>query len=415
MTMILNVRDKDGNFIPIPAIRGEAGKSAYEQAKDGGYKGTLEEFIALLNGLTNTEDAAHYSDFNNPHRVTANQTGALAKAYEVSYDLNVEIQRGGNSVYIHNYCEDSLNTPYKEGKTNCTHGMVITNAYNANYGTQMCMPSGESAIYTRTLNGQGITNWVKTAYNNSLSGGAIGDGSIAMTGGAIGVGAMEYAGGGAIGAGAVSNEGGGAVGISSLVMSGGAVGSGAKATNGGAVGKNAETTSGGAVGNFALAQNGGGAIGSGASSNKGFSGGLNAMSSVDCIQLGEGENENERTLQVYDYQLLGSNGIVPSERLPIASGTYTGTGKCGEKYPNTLTFDFVPKILIVSKKGSANATGGGTFIWINPNSTLTFINNGSSYWPKVSIEGTVISWYNADSSGYQLNSSNDLYNYFAIG
>lgn len=51
---ILQVRDKDGNFVSIPAIegaRGERGKSAYEQAKEGGYEGTEEEFIALLNGL----------------------------------------------------------------------------------------------------------------------------------------------------------------------------------------------------------------------------------------------------------------------------------------------------------------------------------------------------------------------------
>lgn len=54
---ILQVRDKDGNFVSIPAIqgdkgeKGEQGKSAYEQAKEGGYTGTEEEFIVLLNGL----------------------------------------------------------------------------------------------------------------------------------------------------------------------------------------------------------------------------------------------------------------------------------------------------------------------------------------------------------------------------
>ena len=37
---ILHIRDENGNFIPITAIRGAEGKSAYEQAKEGGYKGT---------------------------------------------------------------------------------------------------------------------------------------------------------------------------------------------------------------------------------------------------------------------------------------------------------------------------------------------------------------------------------------
>lgn len=72
---ILQIKDKDGIFIPIPAIRGKDGKSAYEQAVEGGYIGTEEAFIALLNGLTATEDADHYADFNNPHRVTKEQVG----------------------------------------------------------------------------------------------------------------------------------------------------------------------------------------------------------------------------------------------------------------------------------------------------------------------------------------------------
>lgn len=53
---ILYVRDKNGNFAPIRTIKGKDGKSAYEQARDGGYKGTLDEFTALLNGLTASED-----------------------------------------------------------------------------------------------------------------------------------------------------------------------------------------------------------------------------------------------------------------------------------------------------------------------------------------------------------------------
>lgn len=74
---ILRIKDENGNFVSIPAIQGDDGKSAYEQAKEGGYKGTEEEFIAVLNGLTSSTEYAHYSDFGNPHKVTAQQTGAL--------------------------------------------------------------------------------------------------------------------------------------------------------------------------------------------------------------------------------------------------------------------------------------------------------------------------------------------------
>ena len=49
---ILYIRGANGDFIPIRTIKGNVGKSAYEQAQEGGYEGTEEEFIALLNGLT---------------------------------------------------------------------------------------------------------------------------------------------------------------------------------------------------------------------------------------------------------------------------------------------------------------------------------------------------------------------------
>ena len=74
---ILYLRDQNGNFVPITTIQGKDGKSAYEQAREGGYKGTLDEFTALLNGLTASEDASHYADLSNPHKTTAQQVGAL--------------------------------------------------------------------------------------------------------------------------------------------------------------------------------------------------------------------------------------------------------------------------------------------------------------------------------------------------
>jgi hypothetical protein len=87
---ILHLRDGNGNFIPIPSLKGNDGKSAYEQAKEGGYLGTEEEFIALLNGLTSSEDSTHYADFNNPHKVTAEQIGAFSTSGgTITGDVNV--------------------------------------------------------------------------------------------------------------------------------------------------------------------------------------------------------------------------------------------------------------------------------------------------------------------------------------
>lgn len=88
MSNVLKIRDENGNFIGIPAITGTPGKSAYEQAVEGGYPGTEEEFIQTLATLAGVSaiqlaDAndyeEHIEDKENPHKVTAEQAGALAK------------------------------------------------------------------------------------------------------------------------------------------------------------------------------------------------------------------------------------------------------------------------------------------------------------------------------------------------
>ena len=55
MASILRVKDKDGNTIEIPAIKGDPGKTAYEYAKEGGYTGTEEEFKGLMAAVRTEE------------------------------------------------------------------------------------------------------------------------------------------------------------------------------------------------------------------------------------------------------------------------------------------------------------------------------------------------------------------------
>ena len=70
----------------------------------------------------------------------------------------------------------------------------------------------------------------------------------------------------------------------------------------------------------------GGAVGSGATAQNGFAGGANATctENTDCIQLGEGTNSNEKTFQVYDYQMMDAAGKVPLERLTTVNGGFAG-------------------------------------------------------------------------------------------
>ena len=151
-------------------------------------------------------------------------------------------------------------------------------------------------------------------------------------------------GGFAAGNGASATSG-GAVGSNASATSGGAVGHNASATSGGAVGKgaeeigggfaggiNASATLGGAVGYNASATIGGGAVGSNAKTSAGFAGGSNAKTQdssgdgIDAIQLGRGTNSTEKTLQVYEYQLMDADGNIPSERLKTSDGGFAAAG-----------------------------------------------------------------------------------------
>lgn len=107
-------------------------------------------------------------------------------------------------------------------------------------------------------------------------------------GGFAGGNAKSIYGGGALGLNA-SSEMGGAIGVNSTAQAGGAVGAGAVAEGGAAVGAGARTSK-------------GAALGDGAKTIKIHTDndGKEYVVSMDAIQLGRGENLQEKTLQVYD-------------------------------------------------------------------------------------------------------------------
>ena len=116
----------------------------------------------------------------------------------------------------------------------------------------------------------------------------------------------------------------------------------------------------------------------------------------------------------------------------LATGSYAGTGTYGTSNPNTLTFPFEPKLVIVT--GRTNTTsdyqsmgifvqgaqwtfgaGAGTAL----NTTVSSGNNGAN---QITWNGNTISWYTlctATTANYkpaaQLNSSGRTYYYIAIG
>lgn len=108
----------------------------------------------------------------------------------------------------------------------------------------------------------------------------------------------------------------------------------------------------------------------------------------------------------------------------IEVGSYVGTGTYGEGNPNSLTFWFAPKLLIVSTSdGLYTSSYGGfisSFLWhYNVNKVNVNCNSYNSY-NYFSVIGTTISWYNKSNGNgyasiYQCNENGITYHYIAIG
>ena len=120
------------------------------------------------------------------------------------------------------------------------------------------------------------------------------------------------------------------------------------------------------------------------------------------------------------YQYLGiplDNAVTVPK---IAIGSYVGTGKVGPSYPNSLTFDKQPVMVLLlgylesGKYYPCFGNGSTTIMYVmSPpvmNTTaisgVGFGHNSDGYiWGKKSADGKTLSWYRADSRGAEI--SND--------
>lgn len=94
------------------------------------------------------------------------------------------------------------------------------------------------------------------------------------------------------------------------------------------------------------------------------------------------------------------------------SGSYTGNGLWGREYPNRLTFNFVPKMVIFQ----GVSTGSILNIWCGQTSLGTYV--------PLSLSGNTFTWYYdqsyVDDPEYtfapnQMNESGKKYHWFAVG
>ena len=121
-------------------------------------------------------------------------------------------------------------------------------------------------------------------------------------------------------------------------------------------------------------------------------------------------NYEDRVTKEYVENALANAG------LKIATGTYVGTGTCGAEHPNSLTFDFVPKLVFVFSDNDS----GGQIIWTPGVPRVSSnIRNPYEYSVITSGSGNTFAWYSDATDGLgpskQLNLNTFTYRWAALG
>ena len=133
-----------------------------------------------------------------------------------------------------------------------------------------------------------------------------------------------------------------------------------------------------------------------------------------------------------EYEYLGTpfdNARTPTR---IQTGTYAGTGTYGQNNVNSLTFNFVPRFLMITKY--ADGLSGQNTLKVFFDCAIPFqsspavvgnLQMATSSWYGSSgggwvcyvctLNGKTFSWYNKTEAEYQLNASGAKYSYIAIG
>ena len=93
----------------------------------------------------------------------------------------------------------------------------------------------------------------------------------------------------------------------------------------------------------------------------------------------------------------------------IQTGSYVGTGKAGSSNPNSITFSFTPRLVVITEKED-NMKG----MWVH-NSLRMMV--GSSDTNIASLSGNTLSWYDVNSGNIlkQLNFNGRTYCWVAFG
>lgn len=138
----------------------------------------------------------------------------------------------------------------------------------------------------------------------------------------------------------------------------------------------------------------------------------------DALRLADVSNGSYRF-----YTLLHEGNLPDFSIAKIATGFYVGTGVYGEPNPNSLTFPFEPKVVMICSDTYQllYGTSYGNYpvfgvLWGQLSSDYKSIGNNRYGNTMVKATDNTLSWYTTESSvSSQLNVSGDVYRYVAIG
>ena len=139
--------------------------------------------------------------------------------------------------------------------------------------------------------------------------------------------------------------------------------------------------------------------------------GLSQWSLDDLIKMADFNSDNSKIDTAYgNLSALVANGA------KITTGSYTGTGTYGASNPNSLTFDFEPKLVICGIATTGLKPDGtywsNGFVWYF-GTPIQYTGSGKII--NMRVDGNTLSWYSTNDMTSQLNYSAQAYNYIAIG
>lgn len=132
-------------------------------------------------------------------------------------------------------------------------------------------------------------------------------------------------------------------------------------------------------------------------------------------------NQNMDAIDLALHQLQQSMDALASVTPQIVTGSYVGTGQYGADHPNSLTFPFSPKLVVINRVYTENVssmTGSDYIIFVanSPYATSTSTENSSNWGVFLEWSDNSVSWYSTRGAGDQFNNITDhVCHYVAFG